>query len=157
MNADDLTAIESWLGPMMDRLKPGPRMRMAMKIGQALRRSNTERIAANREPDGASMAPRKKRAAGTGKKRARIRGKMFRKIRMARNLKVYPKPDGVEVGFTGRINAVAATHHYGGEDVVGQTKSGRTIRTKYEARRLLGFGAKDMDQVIDAVAKHLKG
>lgn len=159
MKADDLVAIESWLGPMMARLKPGPRIRLAMKIGQAIRRANTERIAANREPDGASMAPRKKRQTSSGKLRkgGRIRAKMFRKIRLGRNLKVYPKPDGVEVGFTGRMTSIASVHHYGEEDKVGQTKAGRTIRAKYEARRLLGFGTKDMDEIIDSVAKHLKG
>lgn len=159
MKADDLTAIESWLGPMMARLKPGPRTRLAMKIGQALRRTNTERIAANREPDGASMAPRKKRKTSTGKLRkgAGIRAKMFRKIRLGRNLKVYPKPDGVEIGFTGRMQRIAQVHHFGEDDVVGRSPRGNQIRAKYEARRLLGFGANDLDQVIDAVAQHLKG
>ena len=50
--ADDLTLLETWCAPLLAKLTAGQRTQVARKIGQALRRSQHQRIVANRAPDG---------------------------------------------------------------------------------------------------------
>lgn len=155
MQSDDLNAIEGWLGGMMTSLKPGERKRFAMKVMRLVRRENATRISRNEEPDGGSMAPRKSRLDRSGK--VERRGKMFRKIRLAKNLKIKANPDGGELHFVNPfIEKTAAVHHYGEEDRVGKTRDGRTIRTRYAARRLLGFGENERDAILDMASEHLR-
>lgn len=152
---DDLTALDEWIGALAARLQPGQRKQLAQAIGRELRRENVRRITANVDPDGASMAPRKPRVdRKTG--RIKSRGKMFPKIRLARNLRVKADPAGVEVGFVNpAIERVAAVHQFGEEGYVGKTRDGRIIRTRYEARRLLGFGRADREKIADLAAQFL--
>lgn len=146
----DLTRVEDWLDGFMLRLEPGARRKLAMKIGQSLRRSNAQRIAANKEPDGKAMAPRRPRVGPDGKPVRRKR--MFRRLRLARNMRIKATPDTVELDFGGgNAQRIAEVHHDGRTDRVGKTRAGRTIRARYEARRLLGFGGEDMDVVLEAV------
>jgi phage virion morphogenesis protein len=150
----DLTRLEGWLDGLMLRLSPGARRKLATKIGQSLRRSNAKRIAANKEPDGSAMAPRRPRIGPDGKEVRR--GRMFRRLRLARNMRIRATPDSVELNFGGgKAQRVAETHHDGDVDTVGRTRDGRTIRARYEARRLLGFGDDDMDMVLDQVTMAL--
>ena len=130
MTADDLTAVEGWIAPLIAQLKPGARKRLSVKLGQLLRRTNAARIAANVQPDGSAMEPRKPRKprradAKTG--RIKKKGKMFRKIAKAKALKVRPDPDGVEVRFANPlIERAAAEHHFGLTGRVGRTPAGKT-------------------------------
>ena len=155
MQSDDLHAIEGWLGGMLASLKPGERKRFAIKVMRLVRRENVGRISRNEEPDGGSMAPRKSRLDRSGK--VERRGKMFRKIRLLKNLKIKASPDGGELHFVNPlIEKTAAIHHFGEEGRVGKTRDGRTIRTRYAARRLLGFGNKERDAILDLAVDHLK-
>ena len=149
--ADDLTALEDWIGGLIGHLSPAARKKLAMAIGRELRRENTRRIAMNVEPDGSAMAPRKPRFdRKTGA--VRSRGKMFPKIRLARSLKLRADADGVDIGFSNpQIDRVAQSHHFGDEGYVGRAPDGRTIRTRYEARRLLGISASDRQGIADLV------
>lgn len=82
--------------------------------------------------------------------------RMFRRIRMVRNLRIKATPDSVEINFGGgAIEKIAAIHHDGQLGTVGRTRDGRTIRARYEARRLLGFGDEDIDVVLGAVTAAL--
>ena len=73
-------------------------------------------------------------------------------------LKVRPKSDGVEVSFANPlIEKTAAEHHFGELGFVGKTKSGTTVRTRYPARRLLGFGRNDPGVIMDLVLDHVTG
>lgn len=159
MSGDDLTAIEPWIGALIDRLKPGARRKLAVKLGQLVRRGNATRIAANVEPDGAPMDPRKPREprrASARSGRIKKKGKMFRKIAKAGALKVRPQPDGVAVSFAKPlIEKTAAEHHFGLDGFVGKTPQGKVVRTRYPARRLLGFGRDDPGAIMDLVLKHL--
>ena len=148
MIENNFDRLETFLGRFVTALSPREMRGLASKIGQSLRRSNAARIAANKEPDGGAMQARRPRE---GKRR----GKMFRQLRQARLLKVRPSADGVTVGFTGQAQQVAKVHHFGEEDVVGRTRDGRTIRARYAARRLLGVGEMDEDDIMAAVEKHL--
>lgn len=140
--------LETFLGRFVTALSPREMRGLASKIGQSLRRSNSARIGANVEPDGNAMAARRPRE---GKKR----GKMFRKLRAARVLKVRPTAEGVTVGFIGQAQQVAQVHQEGKEDVVGRTRDGRTIRARYVARRLLGVGDQDEERMLAAVETHI--
>lgn len=156
--ADDLAELEPFLSAYLNRLGPAQRRRVARKVGEALRRENAKRIAANVQPDGSAMESRKPRKRmKDAKGRIKRTGKMFPRIRLARAMKLRATPDDVSLGFNGMIGHTAAAHHFGREDFVGRTKDGRAIRTKYPARRLLGFGADDVDLITEAALKMLEG
>lgn len=140
--------LETFLGRFVTALSPREMRGLATKIGQSLRRSNAKRIAANVEPDGGGMQARKPREG-------KHRGKMFRQLRQARVLKVKATADGVTVGFQGQAQKVARIHHFGEEGIVGRTRDGRTIRARYTARRLLGIGDLDEEQMLAAIETHL--
>lgn len=140
--------LETFLGRFVTALSPREMRGLASKIGQWIRRTNSARIAANIQPDGSAMQARRPRPGKT-------RGKMFRRLRLARLLRVRPTADGVTVGFAGQAQKVAEVHHLGQEDVVGRTRDGRTIRARYVARQLLGIGDRDEDAILAAVEKHL--
>lgn len=154
--ADDLEGLEPWLGDVLESLAPGPRRRLSLKIGQAIRRTNAARIARNEEPDGRAMEPRKPRKRRSSKSgRVKRKAKMFRKLRLVRNMRLRTSGEGVELSFKGGAASVAAEHHYGEEAFVGKTRDGRTIKARMTERRLLGFSRDDQDAIIDAVVEHL--
>jgi phage virion morphogenesis protein len=145
----DFDRLEALLARFAFALTPRERRGLAVKIGQAVRRNNAARIAKNIQPDGSAMEARIPRPKG-GKK-----GPMFRGLRMTRNLKNRASPDGVEISFPGRISRVAEINHFGEVAAVGRTKDGRTIRTRYAERQLLGVGNDDEEQILAAIEKHL--
>lgn len=147
---DDLAELEPYLAALLARLGPAQRRRVARKMGEALRRQNARRIAANVQPDGAPMEPRKKRKRMMdGKGRIKRTGKMFPKIKLARAMKIRASADEVSVGFEGGTGHTARAHQFGLTDFVGRTNSGKVVRTKYPERPLLGFGPDDLDAITD--------
>lgn len=143
----DLEAIEPFLNEVLATVAPAKRRRLMDKLMRAVRRAQATRIGANVEPEGGKMAPRKPRE---GK-----RGKMFRRIGKQSSLKIRLTPDEGELQFANRlVEQTAAEHHFGLTGFVGKTRKGRTIRTRYAARRLLGFG-KESDELLDEVVKHI--
>ncbi|MGV3511903.1 MAG: phage virion morphogenesis protein [Novosphingobium sp.] len=152
----DLAELEPFLATFLNRLGPAQRRRVMRKIGQEVRRINTRRIAANVEPDGAAMEPRKPRARmkdaqGRIKRdRQKAGGKMFRKLRLARQIGIDVREDEVALSFKGNAAESAARHHFGLTGFVGKSARGKDIRTKYPRRRLLGFGPEDLDAITDA-------
>lgn len=155
----DLARLDAWLAPLVSNLKPAARRRLALKIGQAERRLNAQRIAANVDPDGAPMEKRKKKARRAEAKAGRVRrtGRMFPRIGKIRALKVRPSPDGVEIGFASPlVEQTAQVHHFGLDGYVGKTRTGQQIRTRYPERRLLGFGANDEQEIMDLALDHLQ-
>lgn len=145
-----LEAIEPFLGEVLETVAPAQRKRLIDKLMRLARRANARRIATNVTPDGGAMAPRKKRPKGK-------RGKMFKRIGKDASLKIRATPDMGELTFAKPlIESTAATHHFGLEGFVGRTRNGRVIRTKYQARALLGFGA-EREEYLDEVLRHLTG
>jgi phage virion morphogenesis protein len=142
-----LDAIEPFIGELLQAAEPGQRKKLIDKLMRFARRANAGRIAANVEPEGGAMAKRKPRK---GK-----RGKMFRRIGKTASLKIRATPDEGELSFANPlVEQTAATHHFGLTGYVGKTRRGRIVRTKYEARRLLGHGA-ETGEYLDEVLKHL--
>lgn len=150
--ADDLAELEPYLAAYLNKLGPAQRRRVARKVGEALRRENARRIAANVQPDGSAMEARKKRKRmKDAKGRIKRTGKMFPKIKLAKALRIRATPDEVKIGFYNPLMAATArAHQFGLVDFVGRTKDGTVIKTKYPERRLLGFGAEDIEIITRA-------
>lgn len=151
---NEFAQLDSWLARYAATLTPPARKKLMMAMMRELRRANAQRIASNVDPDGEKFAPRKPRAAR--KKRAPGGKTMFRKLRLARNMKIKASADEGEIGFGNRrVEATAAEHHYGLEGRVGKSRDGRTIMTRYAERRLLGFGRDDLRRAMDAAIDHI--
>lgn len=145
-----LEALQPWIEGYLARLSPARRLVLSRRIGQRLRRQNAERVRRNVQPDGSAMAPR----AASKRKRKR-RGPMFKKIALNRNTRVRARPDEVELFFAPRVSGAAAVHHYGLVDKVENRPN--SIRTRYPARRLLGFGPADPGEIMDEVLAFFEG
>lgn len=145
--SDDLTQLEEWITPLLNKLTTQERGKLARKLGIALRRSNQDRIKAQQNPDGRPYAPRKRQKQGHIKRRA-----MFAKLRQNKYLQVKTNPQSVTVAFFGNVANIARVHHYGLRDRV--RPSGPQVQ--YEQRRLLGFSNADINLITDTVLEHLK-
>lgn len=148
LDSDALAGLDELFGRVLAGLSPARRRRAAMKLGQALRRANLARIAANVEPDGSAMAARKPRLDRRGKVRKKQGGKMFRKLRLASNWKIDARPDSVEIAEA-RRSQVSSIHHFGLKGFVGRAADGSRVFTRYPARRLLGFGPGDEQEALE--------
>ena len=146
---DELAALETWAAPLLRRLDPDERRRLARTIGTALRRSQTQRIVRQQNPDGTPYAPRKQQLRT---KTGRIkRLKMFVKLRQAKYFKIMPTDNAVSVGFTGRVGRIARVHQ---EGLIDAVRPGGP-RVRYEPRLLLGFSPANRDEVRRLLMAHL--
>ncbi|PPU69517.1 phage virion morphogenesis protein [Xanthomonas pisi] len=146
---DELTALENWAAPLLERLQPGERRGLARKIGTELRRSQSQRIGKQQAPDGTPYAARKqllRQKAGRVK-----RAKMFAKLRQAKYFKVSATPNAVSVVFVGRVSRIARVHQ---EGLTDQVRPGGP-KARYEKRVLLGLSAGDRQIVLDQLLNHL--
>ncbi|HKT28753.1 phage virion morphogenesis protein [Dyella sp.] len=150
MSDTDLTLLEDWVDGLLLATSPAKRRRLAQSVAIALRRSQQQRIADQRNPDGTPYVPRKvpklRNKAGRVK-----RGKMFAKLRTAKYLKTNATADAAEVAFTGRTERIARVHQYGLTDRVTPTGP----RVRYARRALLGFSMEDRQRVRDLLLYHL--
>lgn len=148
---DPLRALNDWAAPLLTALSRTQVRQLARKLGQELRRSQSARIARQREPDGTPYTPRKPQRRikpPSGRIRKQL---MFSKLRMARHLKVIPTSDGVDVGFVGRDGTIATVHQLGLVDAV--TPSGPRVR--YPQRTLLGLTPEDRKMIETLLLDHL--
>lgn len=151
--ADDLNQFNEWFGQILAGLESGQRRRAAVKLGQALRRSNLQRVGQNLEPDGRAMEPRKPRLDRRGRLKKRHTGKMFKGLRRLRNWKIDADADGVEIRpATGAVDRVAAVSHFGEVATVGYLRGGGAIRARYPTRRILGVGPEDEQIALEIAA-----
>ncbi|WP_019833766.1 phage virion morphogenesis protein [Sphingomonas sp. PR090111-T3T-6A] len=157
----DLAELEKVLQTMIDGLAPGQRRRATRMIAAELRRSQSDRIAAQLNPDGSPFEPRKPRKKGVGGRaaaRARAsvsRKAMFAKLRTSRFLKARSDADSVEVGFAGRAAQIARVHQEGLRDKVDAKRS--SAEATYPIRRILGLTGDDRQRALDVVASLLGG
>ena len=101
--------------------------------------------------------PKKEATGRKAKKRGRkAKGLMFRRIELARNMQVRPAADHVELSFKAKVAKTAEVHHFGLEDLVDKRRR-NSIRTRYPARRLLGFGPGDNDMLMAEIMAWLEG
>lgn len=148
--ADDLQRLEDWVAPLLAKLEPAERRRLARAVGRDLRRSQAQRIASQQNPDGSAYEPRKPQRV-RGRVAGAVRGKMFPRIRMARHLRAQADEDAVTVGFLSRTERIARVHQFGLRDQV--QPDGPSV--VYPARRLLGFTDADSERVRELLLQHL--
>lgn len=63
----ELDQIEEWVAPLLKKLEPTQRKQLARTIGTELRKSQRQRIAQQKNPDGSKYAPGQKRRAPLNK------------------------------------------------------------------------------------------
>ncbi|MFJ3410560.1 phage virion morphogenesis protein [Pseudomonas protegens] len=141
----DLEALEDWAAGLLGQLQPAARNQLARSIGQALRRSQQQRIIAQRNPDGSKYAPRKQRNLRGKQGRIKRQVKMFKKLRTGSFLRVQGDGNAISVGFTGRVARIARVHQYGLRDRAERSAPD----VKYEQREVLGFSESDIELIRD--------
>jgi len=151
--ADTLEDLSGWLTPLLMRLQPAQRAKLAREAARRLRRTQQQRILVQRNPDGTAFAPRKPRQLRGKQGRIKARAKMFTKLRTARYLKAGGNAAEATVSFAGRINRIARIHQYGLRD--RPDKGMRDVQ--YARRKLLGFSASDQSMITDLLLNHLAG
>lgn len=147
--SDDLNALEDWAAPLLERLQPGERKKLARDIARELRKRQVARIKRQENPDGSPFEPRKPQArAQSGSIRRNV---MFTKIRQAKHLKGRGLGDAATVGFTGRVARIARVHQYGLRDKVD--RNGPYYH--YPERDLLGYSDDDRAVIRDMILDRL--
>lgn len=146
--------VQAKLTALIANLSPQARRQLGRKIGQALRKSQSNRIARQQNPDGSAFEPRKPRRE-FGKKKGRIKRKaMFAKLRTARHLKVRSNGNEVSVGFNGSSAAIAAVHQYG---LTARPSKEKDFKVRYAQRELLGFTEEDIEMIERFVLRAIAG
>jgi len=143
----DFEPIEELGRDLLLRTAAPERARLMRSIGREIRKSQSDRIAAQRDPDGAAFAPRRPKP-NRGGKRGRLRqAKMFRKLSMAKSLKGGGNADEAWVGFGGRAARIAGIHQEGLADAPapGQPK------VRYARRVLLGLTETERQRILDLI------
>lgn len=146
-----LETLEDWAAGLLGQLEPAARNKLARSVGQALRRSQQQRIIAQQNPDGSKYAPRKQRNLRGKQGRVKGKAKMFKKLRTASFLKVKGDGNAVSVGFTGRIARIAKVHQFGLKD---RAERGAPD-ISYEKREILGFTDADLDLIRDTLLSYM--
>lgn len=147
--ADDLQSLENWLSPLLHRLQPGERRKLAREVARLVRAGNQKTMSAQTSPEGAAWVPRKNRSRDS---RGKLRqGPLFRKLRAAKHLKALAFADAAVVQFVGRAERLARVHHFGLRDYV--TPGG--AQYDYPERPLLGITSAQMEQISDLILAHI--
>lgn len=147
--SSDLRAMEDWAGALLARLEPGERRKLNQSLARDLRKSQQQRITAQRNPDGTPFAPRKQRKLRS--KSGRVKRKMFTKLRTAKYLKLQSSASAVGIAFMSRTARLARVHQYGLRD----RPRAKSPQVQYPKRELLGFSADDLDMIRDRLLEHL--
>jgi phage virion morphogenesis protein len=146
-----LEALEDWAAGLLGQLEPASRNKLARSVGQALRRSQQQRIIAQQNPDGSKYAPRKQHNLRRKQDRVKRKVKMFQKLRTASFLKAQGDENAIRIGFNGRIARIARVHQFGLND---RAEQGAPI-VKFSQRQLLGLTNGDLDIIRDELLRHL--
>ncbi|WP_092444209.1 MULTISPECIES: phage virion morphogenesis protein [unclassified Pseudomonas] len=146
----NLETLEDWAAGLLGQLEPAARNKLARSIGQMLRRSQQQRIIAQRNPDESKYAPRKQRNLRGKQGRVRRKVLMFQKLRTTSFLKSQSDSNVISVGFMGHIAWIAKVHQYGLKD---RAEHDAPV-IKYETRGLLGFTRTELDLIRDSLLVH---
>lgn len=150
MSADPLQQLEHWTSPLLDKLSPAEQRKLSRRIATDLRRSQSERIAQQKNPDGSAFDPRKPQRL---RKRLGSVQAMFEKLRTARLLRAKATSAEAVIAITGRSGRIARVHQEGLRDQV--RPGGPSII--YPRRELLGLTDADRENVRNTLLDHLAG
>ncbi len=146
-----LEALEDWAAALIEQLEPASHSRLARSLGQTLRRSQQQRIIAQRNPDGSKYALRKQRSLRMKQGRTKRKVQMFQKLRTATFLKAWVNDNAIHVGYTGRTARIARVHQFGLKD---RAKRGAPS-FMYEQREIIGLTEASIDLMRNDVLAHL--
>lgn len=151
---NELQRIEEWIGGLLVKVSHVERRRLSRKIGLDLRRSQSVRIASQRNPDGTGFTPRKnqKRIQSRKGRLKRMRAEMFQRLKMVSRMNLKTDQDQISISFLEKVSRIARIHQLGLKDRV--SKNGP--EAQYPARRLLGFSQTDEQLIRHSVLRHLK-
>ena len=143
----DFKPIEQLCRDLLLRTAAPERARLMRSISRAIRKCQSDRIAAQRDPEGAAFAPRRPKPDRDRRKGKLRPQKMFRKLRLAKSLKAGGNSDEIWVGFGGRASRIASIHQAGLSDVPapGQPK------VRYARRVLLGLTKAEQQRILDLI------
>jgi phage virion morphogenesis protein len=148
---DRLEALEDWAAGLLGQLEPASRNTLARSVGQALRRSQQQRIIAQQNPDGSKYAPRRQRNLRGKQGRLKRKMKMFQKLRKAKFMKMQGAGDAIRIGFTGRIARITHIHQFGLKDRAERNAPD----TQYHRREILGFTNADFHCIRVTILDHM--
>ncbi|EED65671.1 phage virion morphogenesis protein [Comamonas testosteroni] len=150
--ADALEQLAEWSTPLLKRMEPAGRKAAMLEVAIYLRKSQAQRIADQRNPDGSPYEPRRPREQLT-KRQGAIRGQMFMGLRKARNLQRKATADMASVAMNPRVSYVARVHHYGLRDKVDRRDRNSPV-VKYASRELLGYTQQEIKDIEDILLEH---
>ncbi|BCN08517.1 phage virion morphogenesis protein [Ralstonia pseudosolanacearum] len=139
-----LHKLDAYLAGLLAKLEAPQRRALARAVAVELRRRQSARIAAQRNPDGTPYEPRKPQLRH---KRGGVRRKMFTRLRMARYMRIEADPNTAVVTFAGTAQRIAQVHHFGLRDRVNRNG----LTAQYPARALLGLEDADIDAITTIV------
>lgn len=147
MSADPLQQLEDWAAPLLAKLSAAEQRQLARRIATDLRRSQSQRIAQQRNPDGSAYEARKpQRKQRQGQVKA-----MFDKLRAARHLRAQATSAAAVIAITGRAARIARVHQEGLRDQV--EPGGPSVI--YPRRELLGISDAERERIRDTLVDHL--
>ncbi|HWV03543.1 phage virion morphogenesis protein [Ralstonia sp.] len=146
----NLHELDAYLVGLLAKLEAPQRRALARAIAMELRRRQSARIAAQRNPDGTSYEPRKPQLRH---KRGGIRRSMFTRLRMAKYMRIEASPNAAVITFTGKVRRIASVHHFGLRDRV----NANGLTAKYPVRELLGLNDRDVDRITSLLVTHVAG
>ncbi|WP_151957394.1 phage virion morphogenesis protein [Acinetobacter guillouiae] len=144
----ELQALTDHLGVMLNQLSDVERRKLEMGIARKLRATQKKRITKQTNPDGSAYIPRKFRLRD---KKNKIKNKMFNLIKNAKYMRIERTPEGIAIGFAGRVAFIAGVHQFGLRDKV--EKGGPIVQ--YARRELLGFTPEEMNMIEEEVLNYL--
>lgn len=146
---NELKPFDDALAGLIAILTPKARKALAVTVAKRLRASQQQRIKRQQAPDGTPYAARKSQPLR--KPKGRIKREMFAKLRTARYMKANSSPDEAVVEFAGRVERMAAVHHFGLCDRPNMYSKD----VQYDERPLLGFEEKDLKEIETIIFQSL--
>lgn len=141
---NELKPFDDALAGLIASLTPKARKALAVTVAKRLRASQQQRIKRQQAPDGTPYAARKSQPLR--KPKGRIKREMFAKLRTARYMKANSSSDEAVVEFAGRVERMAAVHHFGLRD----RPNVYSKDVQYDERPLLGFSQQDI-AIVESV------
>ncbi len=144
----NLHELDAYLVGLLGKLEAPQRRALARAIAVELRRRQSARISAQRNPDGTPYEPRKPQLRH---KRGGIRRSMFTRLRMAKYMRIEASQHAAVITFAGKVRRIATVHHFGLRDRVNVNG----LKAQYPARELLGLDHSDVGTITELVLAHL--
>jgi phage virion morphogenesis protein len=139
MAADSLSHLNELFDGLIEALSPQARKQLAKQIAATLRKSQAQRIKANKNPDGSAYTPRKPQPGHIKRKL------MFQKLVRTKWLKQKATSEGATIGFVNnqfRHPRLLEEHQYG-----LRLRLKGYIEIQYPKRELLGFTKEELAAV----------